>query len=171
MVTHCSILARKIPWTEKPGGLQSQRRVLKSQTHDWATNTYFPGRHHHTAIRMAKTKKTNDTACQQGYGATCIHTHFLRDCTTMQPLWKIVIHLPYDTGLPWPPVIHSRKRKWCPYIDIYIMHNFVCVVSRSVVSDSLKPHGLKPARLLCPWGFSRQEYWSGLPCPPPRGSS
>ena len=24
-------------------------------------------------------------------------------------------------------------------------------------------------RLLCPWGFSRQEYWSGLPCPPPGG--
>ena len=24
-----------------------------------------------------------------------------------------------------------------------------------------------PARLLHPWGFSRQEYWSGLPCPPP----
>ena len=23
------------------------------------------------------------------------------------------------------------------------------------------------ARLLCPWGFSWQEYWSGLPCPPP----
>ena len=22
-------------------------------------------------------------------------------------------------------------------------------------------------RLLCPWGFSRQEYWSGLPCPLP----
>ena len=22
-------------------------------------------------------------------------------------------------------------------------------------------------RLLCPWGFSRQEYWSWLPCPPP----
>ena len=21
---------------------------------------------------------------------------------------------------------------------------------------------------ICPWGFSRQEYWSGLPCPPPR---
>ena len=24
-----------------------------------------------------------------------------------------------------------------------------------------------PTRLLCPWGFSRQQYWSGLPCPPP----
>ena len=22
-------------------------------------------------------------------------------------------------------------------------------------------------RLLCPWGLSRQETWSGLPCPPP----
>ena len=24
-----------------------------------------------------------------------------------------------------------------------------------------------PTRLLCPWGFSRQEYWSGLSYPPP----
>ena len=37
----------------------------------------------------------------------------------------------------------------------------------SVVSNSLQPHGLQPARLLCSWGFSRQEYCSGLPCPPP----
>ena len=29
------------------------------------------------------------------------------------------------------------------------------------------PHELQPARILCPWGFSRQEYWSGLPCLPP----
>ena len=41
------------------------------------------------------------------------------------------------------------------------------VLCCSVMSDCLWPHGLKPARLLCPWGFSRQEYWSGLPCPPP----
>ena len=38
-----------------------------------------------------------------------------------------------------------------------------CVLSRSVVYDSLRPHGLYPTRFLCPWGFSRQEYWSGLP--------
>ena len=41
------------------------------------------------------------------------------------------------------------------------------VFSHSVMCDSLQPHGLQPARLLCPWGFSRQEYWSGLSCPPP----
>ena len=28
--------------------------------------------------------------------------------------------------------------------------------------------GLPSARLLCPWGVSRQEHWNGLPCPPPR---
>ena len=36
------------------------------------------------------------------------------------------------------------------------------VLSCSVTSDSFQL-----ARLFCPWGFSRQEYWSGLPCPPP----
>ena len=35
------------------------------------------------------------------------------------------------------------------------------------MSDSLQSHGLQPARLLCPWGFSRQECWSGVPCSPP----
>ena len=34
------------------------------------------------------------------------------------------------------------------------------------MSDSVTD-GLQPARLLCPWGFSRQEYYTGLPCPPP----
>ena len=35
------------------------------------------------------------------------------------------------------------------------------------LSDSVQPHGLQPARFLCPCGFSRQEDWSGLPCSPP----
>ena len=46
--------------------------------------------------------------------------------------------------------------------------NHCCVVlSHSVMSESLWSHGLGPARLLCSWGYSRQEYWSGMPCPPP----
>ena len=41
MVTHSSILAQTIPWTEEPGGLQSMgsQRVK----HDWATNTFTLG--------------------------------------------------------------------------------------------------------------------------------
>ena len=33
------------------------------------------------------------------------------------------------------------------------------------MSDPQRPHGLQPTRLLRPWDFSRQEYWSGVPLP------
>ena len=39
--------------------------------------------------------------------------------------------------------------------------------AQSVISNSLRPHVLQPTRLLCPWGFFSQDYWSGLLCPPP----
>ena len=42
----------------------------------------------------------------------------------------------------------------------------VCVLSQSVVSNSLQPMTVALQAPLS-WGFSRQEYWSGLPCPPP----
>ena len=61
----------------------------------------------------------------------------------------------------------SVKREYIqlkPKDNIYYL---LCVLSGSVVSDSLWPHGLQPTRLLCLWGFFRQEYWSGLPCPLP----
>ena len=38
----------------------------------------------------------------------------------------------------------------------------MCVLSHSVVSDSLQPHGLKPARLLCPWNSPGKN--SGVGC-------
>ena len=41
------------------------------------------------------------------------------------------------------------------------------LLSHSAVSDSLWFHGLQPTRLLCPWDFSRQGYWSELPFPSP----
>ena len=38
VVTHSSILAWRIPWTEEPGGLQSMG--LQRVRHDWVANTY-----------------------------------------------------------------------------------------------------------------------------------
>ena len=38
----------------------------------------------------------------------------------------------------------------------------VCVLSRSVVSDSLWPQGLQPARLLCSWNFPGKN--TGVAC-------
>ena len=58
--------------------------------------------------------------------------------------------------LRWIPVAGKRQgppieRKW----------------SRSVVSDSLWPHGIVARQAPLSMGFSRQEYWSGLPFLPP----
>ena len=41
----------------------------------------------------------------------------------------------------------------------------VCVLSPSVVSDSLQPHGLQPASLLCPWVFPGKNTGMGLLLP------
>ena len=56
----------------------------------------------------------------------------------------------------------QKKKK-----DNVFVKSHACVLSCSVVSDSLKPHGLQPARLLCPWDLSSQEYWNRLPFLPP----
>ena len=42
---------------------------------------------------------------------------------------------------------------------------WMCVLSHSAISNSQRPHGICQASLSV--GFSRQEYWSGLPFPPP----
>ena len=53
------------------------------------------------------------------------------------------------SGLPFPCPVHaSEKWKW----------------SRSVVSDSLRPHGLQPTRLLCPWDFPGKSTGVGCHC-------
>ena len=56
------------------------------------------------------------------------------------------------SGLPFPSPVHESAKGKC---------------SRSVMSDSQRPHGLQPSRPLRPWDFSRQEYWSGVPLPCP----
>ena len=45
----------------------------------------------------------------------------------------------------------------------YLLYPVLCLITQPcpALCDPMEP-----ARFLCPWGFSRQEYWSGLPCPP-----
>ena len=53
------------------------------------------------------------------------------------------------SGLPFPSPMHeSEKWKW----------------SRSVVSDSDRPHGMQPTRLLCPWDFPGKRTGVGCHC-------
>ena len=46
------------------------------------------------------------------------------------------------------------------------VNSFLCLVTQSCLTFR-DPMDYSPARLFCPWRFFRQEYWSGLPCPPP----
>ena len=51
------------------------------------------------------------------------------------------------SGLPFPSPMHeTEKWKW----------------SRSVMSDSSRPHGQQPIRLLCPWDFQGKS--TGVGC-------
>ena len=49
------------------------------------------------------------------------------------------------------------------------LYDTKCVLRAKLLlsGPTLQSYGPQSPRLLCPWGFSRQEYWSGLPCPPP----
>ena len=47
------------------------------------------------------------------------------------------------------------------------VHTCTHMSADSVTSDSLHPHELQPARLLCPWNFPGKKYWSGFPFPTP----
>ena len=60
--------------------------------------------------------------------------------------------------------------------SIYLSCSFVRIqwvllcrdgLSHSALSDFLQPHGLPGSSIQDPPEFSRQEYWNGLPCPPP----
>ena len=44
------------------------------------------------------------------------------------------------------------------------LRRFMCCAVLSQVQLFVTPMDCSP---LCPWGFSRQESWGGLPCPPP----
>ena len=51
--------------------------------------------------------------------------------------------------------------------EVEILINKARVCARGQLLICVLLYGLQHARLLCPWGFSRQEYWSGSPCPSP----
>ena len=53
----------------------------------------------------------------------------------------------------------QKNNKTKPHFQVWSL--FCAMFSCSVMSDSLWHHGLLPTRLLCPWNFSRWEYWSG----------
>ena len=101
----------------------------------------------------------------------CVHGWEEDDC----PAYRLFIspsltipllslpHLSKSPSVFSNATVTSHRKPWSTWYG-YI---YIYVLSHLVVSDSLQPQWLLPARLLCPWGVSKQEYWTGLSCPPP----
>ena len=51
MATHCSILAWRIPWTEKPGGLQSIGQQRAGQDRSDSTHSVLTMQGHHDILQ------------------------------------------------------------------------------------------------------------------------
>ena len=62
--------------------------------------------------------------------------------------------------------ICSMNIYWAPTI-LQVLTTCACVLSCFSCAQLFATLWMEPTRLLYPWGFSKQEYWSGLPCPSP----
>ena len=89
-------------------------------------------------------------------------------------LHKFLLHLDYKAliskMIPW---VGGQQPRWGPILSP-LSYRFLCLVAQSclILCDPMDCNllgSLRPPFLtfMCPWGFSRQEYWSGFPCPPP----
>ena len=114
----------------------------------------------------------------------CVLSHFSRVWFYVTP-WTVALRAPlsmgfsrqeYWSGLPYPlsgdlpnpgiqPVSSASPalRVESPPLSHRGSPKLVDAVLYLVAQSrlTLLPYGLQPARLLCPWGFCRQKYWSG----------
>ena len=93
-----------------------------------------------------------------------LHFHFSLSCIgegNGNSLQYSCLENPRDRGAWWASVYRvTQSQTW-------LMGLSSSSSNHSIMSNSLRSHGQQSAKLLCPWTFSRQEYWSGLPFPPP----
>ena len=159
MATHSSTLDWKIPWTEQPCRLQSMRSQRVG--HDWATS-----------LQTLKGKRTSwldllmDDNARFRHEKKCSYlaataAKLLQSCPTLC--------YPIDgspPGSPIPGILQARILEW------------IAISFSNSWKWKVKVKSLSRVRLLVtPWtaayqappsmGFSRQEYWSGVPLPSP----
>ena len=142
MANQSSILAWKIPWTEKSGRLQcmGSQRVRHDWPHTSRAYTRHNPLHNITAAAAAKSLQSCPTLCDPIDGS--------------------------PPGSPVPGILQARTLEW------------VAISFSNAWKWKVKVKLLSHVWLLAtPWtaayqapsvGFSRQEYWSGVPLPSPQ---
>ena len=157
MATHSSILAWKIPWTEKPGRLQSMgsQRVR----HDWATFTFTFSLGGSDCKELPATPETWVRSLGR-------EGPLEKEMATRNSIlaWKI----------PWteePGGLQSMgsHRIWHDQVTNTFTLIFICVCARAKLLQlcltlaTVWAVACQPPLSL---RFSSKEYWSGLPWPP-----
>ena len=107
------------------------------------------------------------------FGINVYTLRYLKRVTNKDPLYGTGTLLKVMRQLGWEGSLGENgymcMYDWVPSLFTWNYHNVVnwlCMFSCSVMSDSLRPHGLLPTMLLV-HGFPRQECWSGLPLSSP----
>ena len=167
MATHSSILAWRIPWTEEPGGLQSTG--WQTVGRDWATNTslqtscFFPLQFVMLPVTPQVPYNSHSPLSPGHLAAAAAAAKSLQSCPTLcdpiagSPPSSPVPGILQARTLEWVAISFSNARKWK-----------VKVKSLSRVRPSGTPW---TSAFQAPpsMGFSRREYWSGVPLPSPPG--
>ena len=148
MATHSSILAWRIPRTEEPGGLL----FMWSQESDTTTLT-------RTVIKAACSWRQNrqkNGARQKARKETPAHTF-----SDYEKRGKARICNGEKNTVSSISCVGKSEQ-----LHVERVRHYVSVLSCSVASDSVTLWTVARQAPLSV-GFSRQENWSGLPCPPP----
>ena len=136
MATHSSILVWKLSWTEKPGGLQ----FIESQRvwHNSLTEHTLPVRQRTPLQWTALAWKLPTDLAETLSGLSC-NLRFYWSNPLSSPLSFTRVSPALWSDSPyflWVPFLFSSRAP----NSINLLH--VCVLGRSIVSDSLQTHGL-----------------------------
>ena len=147
MATHSSILAYRILWTEEPG--RPQFMGLQRVRHNWVTNTSL----HLISPKGLISKIHKELLQLNSYkiNKEVKNTHSNLKANNSFKKWETSF---FKEDIQ----VAKKHRKRCSSHES-CMH--ACSVA-SVVSNSLRPHGLHPARLLCPWDSPGKD--TGVGC-------
>ena len=148
IATHSSILAWKFPWTEEPGRLQSME--LQRVGHDWATE--------HSTIPYFISKETGPEI-ERPPPRSPLELSSPNTQSTLLLLPVVV-----------PPGVQVKSAKVAvdPPSLSPVSSSWACMLSHFSRVQLCETPWTATRQAPLSMRFSRQEYLSGLPCPPPR---
>ena len=159
MATHSSVLAWRIPWTEKPGGLQSMgsQRVR----HNWTTKCMcarvHARTHTHTHTHSVKTvnlpacekvETTPDRSITQTEECPQEHEGFLPEWQARGPCSGLPVHLPGFSSASLPPLVRWAHQPRKAHITAHWISTGRPTWLPLPASDRHLPHNNRALRLL-----------------------